>query len=294
MLPVQLPYYRSTIPQDDLPTKLEIENAITKLPCIRDPRFMRVIAIVDKYVVKYGSQVSENEGNALLYLERELDIPAPRLYAMYREDGRLYIVMEFLRGEALSYLWPNLSPEEKTDITTQLRQIFGLIRALPSPGTLGNVTNGPLPHRFFFSMVQDPQINGPFRSGRELALALALHSRRNWAENGRHGWTSDYFQRHLPNALAGHKGVFTHSDIQRKNILVEKRLSTNGERSGGFIVTGIVDWEASGWYPSYWEYAAAFVDFQWVDDWPAWIEKFVEPCPMEAALLKLVRQDLDY
>jgi serine/threonine protein kinase len=181
VLPVHLPDYRSTIKQIDLPTKLEIENAITKLPCICDPRFVRVIAINNKYVVKYGSHVSENEGNALLYLERELDIPAPRLYAMYREDGQLYIVMEFLQGKELPCLWPTFSPEDKTDITTQLCQILELMRALPSPGTLGNVNNGPLPHRFFFVMPEDPQINRPFDSGKELALALALHSRRNWA-----------------------------------------------------------------------------------------------------------------
>ncbi|KAI0532884.1 hypothetical protein GGR58DRAFT_517372 [Xylaria digitata] len=52
--------------------------------------------------------------------------------------------------------------------------------------------------------------------------------------------------------------------------------------------------EDAGWYPSYWEYAACFVDFEWFDDWPEKIECIVDPYPLESAMLRLVRQDLDY
>jgi aminoglycoside phosphotransferase (APT) family kinase protein len=41
----------------------------------------------------------------------------------------------------------------------------------------------------------------------------------------------------------GHKIVFTYGDLNMRNIMVE-----NGK------VTGIVDWETAGFYPSYWEY----------------------------------------
>ena len=58
-------------------------------------------------------------------------------------------------------------------------------------------------------------------------------------------------------------------------------------------MTAVVDWEDAGWYPSYWEYASAFVDFVWDDDWPEKFERIVEPCPLEAGLLRFVRQDID-
>lgn len=44
----------------------------------------------------------------------------------------------------------------------------------------------------------------------------------------------------------GHRIFFTHSDVNIRNIMVH-----NGRLSG------IVDWENSGWYPEYWEYTKA-------------------------------------
>lgn len=37
--------------------------------------------------------------------------------------------------------------------------------------------------------------------------------------------------------------VFTHGDIIPQNIMVDEN----------YQVSGIVDWEAAGWYPDYWE-----------------------------------------
>ena len=51
------------------------------------------------FVVKYGPLMYENEGHALLVIEDYPDIPAPRLFAMYRADGILYLVMEFIQGQ---------------------------------------------------------------------------------------------------------------------------------------------------------------------------------------------------
>jgi len=46
---------------------------------------------------------------------------------------------------------------------------------------------------------------------------------------------------------SGHKIVFTHGDLNMRNVIVhDGRLS------------GIVDWENSGWYPEYWDYTKAY------------------------------------
>jgi thiamine kinase-like enzyme len=69
-----------------------------------------------------------------------------------------------------------------------------------------------------------------------------------------------FFARNLPKALANRSSVFTHADLQRKNILVlEVPASSPGPRR--LEVSAVVDWEEKGWYPSYWEYASCFVDF---------------------------------
>ena len=60
----------------------------------------------------------------------------------------------------------------------------------------------------------------------------------------------------------GHKMVFTHADLNPRNILVDWFTRSNG--SQGWEVTGIIDWESSGYYPEYWDYTKAmFEGFRW-------------------------------
>lgn len=82
-----LPYY---LESDQLPGPLpeqhEMDHAAHCLLTIRNPDYGgRLVIIRDLYVVRYGPYVAENEGYALLSIEQELSIPAPRPYAMYRQ-----------------------------------------------------------------------------------------------------------------------------------------------------------------------------------------------------------------
>lgn len=280
-----------------LPTTAEIEAATTEFPGIFDSDYRRTVLVNGKFVVKYGTFVYENEGHALLLVEKHRSISAPRLYAMYRKDKTLYLVMEFMPGRQLSDLWPSLPEGEKLSVADQLRSIFDCARAIPSPGTFAGVRGGSLRHRYFFSLEKDPSVTGPFEKEEDLSRALALRSQRNWEMCGQRGWMSEFFARHLPSALSGHTSVFTHSDLQRKNILVrEEHRPPRGPTADGrrsFKVTAILDWESDGWYPSYWEYAFCFAHFDWSDDWAEKVERILHPWHHEAAVLRMVRQDLD-
>lgn len=292
--PHTLPYFRDPgqLP-GPLPMSTEIEAATASLPTIRDPRFGRVVVVRERFIVKYGTHVLENEGFALLFLEEHPSIPAPRLYAMYREDGKLYLVIEFKSGRDLDGLWADLSENEKISILGQLKSIWDAMRSIATQGFFGNVTRGPLQHRFFLWRETEPKITGPFEKEEDLDLALALRSQLIWESNQRRGWTSEFFARHLPVALKGHRSTFTHADLHRKNILIEE-LPAEGSTERRFRVSAIVDWEMAGWYPSYWEYASCFVDFQWTEDWPEKVEYILDPWPLEAAMLRMVRQDLEF
>ncbi|KAG7288259.1 hypothetical protein NEMBOFW57_007790 [Staphylotrichum longicolle] len=265
----------------------EIVAADQTFPGIADDTYQRVVLVRERLVVKYGvpAWVSENEGHALLLLAKYPSVPAPRLYAMYREGNRLFLVMEFKQGTQLSTVWDGLSEHNKLNIAGRLRDIFTQVRQIPSPGVFGNVTGGPLRHRFFSSAEPAPELNGPFREERDFSVAMARRSRSNWESNGYKPWTSEFLERHLPTALAGHPSVFTHDDLQRKNVLVSQVVAPpdsgspdeNGEKSR---VTAALDWEEAGWYPSYREYAAAFVDFVWNDDWPRRVRELLTPAPL--------------
>lgn len=80
-----------------------------RLPTIRNVDYeRRLVVIRDLYVVKYGPFVSENEGHALLFLERNLSIPVPRLYAMYRypRDRAARFVALFIWQRKEFATWP--------------------------------------------------------------------------------------------------------------------------------------------------------------------------------------------
>ncbi|KKZ62343.1 hypothetical protein EMCG_03261 [[Emmonsia] crescens] len=292
---VTLPYFNESILLPaPLPTEQEIETATHTLPTIRNPDYDgRLVIIRDQYVVKYGTYVVENEGHALLFIERHLSIPAPRLYAMYRKGEKLYLIMQYIPGTDLQTLWPLLSKLEKQSILGQLRSIFSEMRSVPPQDFFGSVAKGPVPHRYFFSRDNNPAVTGPFQDEKDFNLALAERSRQNWADNNRHGWISDFLTRNLPSALKGHDSLFTHSDLHPQNIIVRQ---TAGPQSATkhYVVGAIVDWETAGWYPAYWEYAAAFALVQWIDDWPESLEKVVDPWPLEATMLRFVHQDLEF
>ncbi|WEW55666.1 hypothetical protein PRK78_001099 [Emydomyces testavorans] len=293
---VKLPYFRDPdqLPCP-LPTSEEIE-AGTIIPTQRERilgDYGHVAIVKDHFVVKYGRYIRDNEGYALLFLEQYPLIPAPRLYAMYREDGILYLVMQLLPGSDLLVLWDELSSNEKESICGQLKEIFDQIRAIPSPGIFGSVTGGPVPHRFFGWRDKDPRIVGPFKTLEDFHLGMALHVQKQEEYNDRHPWAAEWFARHLPPALQDSPSTFSHCDLLKQNIIVQKQPGDDGNQDRQFKVTGIIDWEMAGWYPRYWEYAAYFADFLWDGDWASKFETFIDPFPVEAALLRLVKYNLD-
>ncbi|KAI1164012.1 hypothetical protein F5B18DRAFT_291716 [Nemania serpens] len=64
--------------------------------------------------------------------------------------------------------------------------------------------------------------------------------------------------------------TLTHGDLSSLNILAK-----------GDDVVGIVDWETTGWFPSYWEYVTAWnVNLQ-NKFWQVEVDKFLTPMPYE-------------
>ncbi|KAF3929158.1 hypothetical protein AA313_de0201112 [Arthrobotrys entomopaga] len=89
--------------------------------------YTKIVSIRDLFFVKYGAYLSELEAENLLFVERNLNISAPKLYAAWREpadDGTLYIVSEFLPGDNLTKLWPCLEEEEKGAVSLQLQRML--------------------------------------------------------------------------------------------------------------------------------------------------------------------------
>jgi hypothetical protein len=188
-------------------------------------------------VVKYGVHISQNEGYPLLFLQKYKFIPAPKLYAMYREGNTLYLIMSQMPGTQLASVWDDLSEDEKHHISIQLRAVWNHMRSIPSPTIFSGMSGGSLRHRFFLTLEPDPKITGPFKIEEDLNQTLVLRLQINWEGHRIRPKTPEYFARNLPKALIGHTSVFTHGDLQRKNIL-ESAISWIGRMLAGIQAIG--------------------------------------------------------
>ncbi|KAJ5716131.1 phosphotransferase enzyme family protein [Penicillium malachiteum] len=212
---------------------------------------------------------------------------------MHRHQDTLYIIMEYIPGISLGTAWPSLTEANKHSIVGKLRCIFDKMRALPAPRFYGGVNGGPVPHGYFWSLEKDPPITCPFQTAQEFAKVIALRSKSRWSDSNFRIFHSDFLHRHLPLSLRNYQPMFTHGDLWRENVLVRKVVNfvKNEEE---YEVAALADWETAGWYPSYWEYAHVHPLLQWIDDWLEYVEKILDPLPLEAAMMQVVFNDLEF
>ncbi|KAG7447004.1 uncharacterized protein BT62DRAFT_829489, partial [Guyanagaster necrorhizus] len=178
---------------------------------------------------------------SLRFVRAHTSIPVPRVFGTIHFWGKSYAFMQRLPGQdILQARWNRFTDTEKHNIHTQLRGFVEELRAIPSPRSpaICSVLGGPV---MDYRICTDGPY-GPYADEAVMNLQLRLgipfgdvrrvfHSEPQRAE--------EIIESHSRR----HPLVFTHSDLAQHNIMVD-----NGK------VTGIVDWECSGWYPAHWEY----------------------------------------
>ncbi|TVY35184.1 hypothetical protein LOCC1_G008040 [Lachnellula occidentalis] len=195
-----------------------------------------------------------NEFNALKMVRQYTSVPVPRPLDLvvtptksddpfYSHD--VYLLTSRVPGIPLARCHDMLSDEDGAEFVAQMQLYLAQIRAIPKLvcpeyaicDTLGGACRDP--------RIKDANPVGPFLD--EAAFSQVL---RNPDEPSRRG----------------HEIVFTHGDLNSRNILVDQVVRPDGTR--GWTVTGIVDWETSGYYPEYWDYTKAlFEGFRYTERW---------------------------
>ncbi|TVY25786.1 hypothetical protein LHYA1_G004602 [Lachnellula hyalina] len=288
MSSISLPYYAD--PRElpcSIPTRDQIESSNNVLV---NQSSRKVVVVGEHFIVKYGGAIDLFEGENMVYLY-ENSIPVPKIYALFEEDSVKYIVMERISGDNLLTLWPALSQSQKEIITNKLKVILNNLRSLPSPGGFCSIGNRPLEDGIFWMGNSKLQINGPFTSETELNEAIV----KKFISHELSEHKAAFYKRAFPYVLQGHPPVFTHGDIQRKNIMISKMAVEDGENNRdveGSLEVVVVDWETSGWYPSYWEYSKAmFACGRWYDDWNFWVGKIMDEHFTEWAWVDMVMRE---
>lgn len=186
---------------------------------------------------------SENELNALQTVRRCNTIPVPKgldLVSQVVESSddwgnattirQPYLLMTTLHGAPLSQCIDAIFDDDYQNIWQQLQEAVSQLRTIPktvSPdmaicNTLGAACQEP--------RIRDFTPIGPFKD--EAAFSQEVRF-------------SDEPSRR------GHQIVFTHADLNPRNIMVDRVRAPGGERH--WEVAGIVDWETAGYYPEYWD-----------------------------------------
>lgn len=164
--------------------------------------------------------------------------------------------------------WAHRSAKSKAKIFWQLKQFVQEMRNILPPSTdVANVDGGSL----FVCRLPGPSLRfGPFKGIEEfrkhLRQGIQFHPKLD----------AEVIELINLHDRAWPSPIFTHGDLSSLNVLVRRDE-----------VVGIVDWETSGWLPSYWEYTTACQvnpqNFFWRDE----IDKFLDPMPAELAMEKI-------
>ncbi|KAJ5963529.1 uncharacterized protein N7479_003405 [Penicillium vulpinum] len=291
--PVALPFQNSQ-PLPTLPKADEI-RACTNV--LFETHGTKVVAVSENVVAKYGSYVNDWEGQALVYLERYVpEVPAPRLYAMYRDSKQLFLIMQRVPGVSLDSIWSSLAQSEKDDIVAKLQIIFDAMRKVecPWPNFFGGMDGGGVHHYLFYSQHGDNKFLGPFSDEPTFVAGLVGNYRALVDRNNHPDYKARFYEKYLPRVLQGHRPTLTHGDVQQKNIMVVENTShLNDERSFDVV---LVDWENAGWFPDFWEFfCASFpLHFQWDEDWSWRVQEFVQVWPAEMAVMHLIDRELGW
>ncbi|KAI9747700.1 MAG: hypothetical protein M4579_007410 [Chaenotheca gracillima] len=313
---VSIPYHvpELTLPVP-LPSLAQIENCADVLKMLS--RGCKVVRINQHYVVKFGENVDAIEGQNMLYVARHTRIPIPRVYAIYQDirrnprDVKTYIVMQNIHGTTLRTAWPTMAEAEKEFVAEKLKGYFKQLRKIPSEGYYGSLGPSYLRDSLFWHQGDSRQIRnyaGPFAT-EALLMEGMLNSYQKFRTDAMGGRRLEFYRRRMHEIFRKHKPVFSHGDLCLRNIMIQKfpavslpitgmddNLSASAklkqrflnlrmprkpsiapeEGSEAFVVT-IIDWEKAGWWPSYWEYALAWSDFRWKNDWEKYFERVIEP-----------------
>ncbi|KAL1868360.1 hypothetical protein Plec18167_008285 [Paecilomyces lecythidis] len=269
-----------------LPTITEIEAA-TEIISTPDTS-AKVIRVNEHFAVKMGHGVPLIEAENMRFLATNSKVPVPKVHAAFRDPdkNKTYIIMEYHPGDTLQKLLPSLNQVEKATISKLVKDAITELRSIPPPGYFGMLNRQPYPDGVFWTEGLNPIISGPFATQRDMNVAIRERLRQT---------ESDQYIRLLRNminqTLSNHRIVFTHGDLQRKNIMVERTGDCDG--CPEFEVT-LLDWESAGWYPGFWEFCNATIACRFKPDWLELVPDILEQYSVEVLMMQVVYSSVYY
>jgi aminoglycoside phosphotransferase (APT) family kinase protein len=224
----------------------------------------------DIIVKAIANQNDYTEYTTLLFLETKSGIPSPKPYGLVNVNNITLTFMSYLPSTTLNEVWTSLNSAQNTYISDRLDTILLELRSIPySEGTPSGGVGGEgckdirrhLRHSSTLIMTRS-QFDD-FLSNRSTPGGDVFRERlRRLSPSTDDSGTSNLAPR----------VVFTHGNLAPDNIVVEATDS-------GYAITGLLDWEYSGFYPEWYEsvrftyYLSPYSN----DDWFLYLPDCVSP-----------------
>ncbi|PPQ72166.1 hypothetical protein CVT26_006885 [Gymnopilus dilepis] len=198
---------------------------------------------------KFGERVSPSEVLATVFVSENMKIPVPRILDVVYEGKDLFVLMSRLPGVPADEAAVHFDESDWSALETDLGNWIGQLRSLaPNTDVVGSfLQTSNLQRRIEMRRNVGPWAN--ISAFQRYLVTLCPE------DEGSDAYRE--FRRVAPEKIfnKNHRLCFTHGDLALHNLLVE-----NGRLSG------LVDFECSGWFPEYWEYTGA-VGFKASDRW---------------------------
>jgi hypothetical protein len=176
------------------------------------------------------------ESPNIRFLTERTSIPIPKIVEEWQEDnGAYFLLTKRIQGHPLSEIWPTMSGADKERIAKQTAEYVMQLRELHS-NRMESLGGRPLYSAFLFPNGYGIG-HGPISSDDELWAEMSLALSKVPEE------IRLELRQRMPTATPY---TFTHGDLTNVNIIVD-----NGN------LAGILDWEASGYFPVWWEFTCA-------------------------------------
>jgi aminoglycoside phosphotransferase (APT) family kinase protein len=188
------------------------------------------------------------EFEALRLVNKHTRIPAPEPVDVLLHAGSSFLVMTRVPGQPIGQLLSTMTDEQVNNTVSTLCEYVAELQMIPNHTKSGAQICNSLGEG-----IQD------WRIGASENQELKFDTEREFHRFLVHDLPTDAVEKAAKAHQIEHKVVFTHADLNPRNILADQDSR----------ITGIVDWECAGWYPEYWEYTKAHFGVRYGIRWLA-------------------------
>lgn len=193
------------------------------------------------------------------YAREVAGMKVPAFRGLKIHEGHQIITTDFDPGEPLAGVWNKLTYQNQASIKRELKQQIQLMRQCTTNHLCCANQHGELDAKI---PIPDPynrcQVGARLKPCADEATfdanKVEMVKRRglkNYALRFQH------VMQQLPKDYSG-RFVLTHGDLTASNILVQDRHKNEGKNSRPYyVLSSLIDWQFSGFFPEYMEYAIA-------------------------------------